>query len=126
MKSKEEILTEHANADGLRLNDSDWGDWLLKAMDIYAAQEVERAIAEHEARQMKPQHETFRCRALRKRGTDDWYSWFIDANSKPRYSTDVVPDLWSMQIDPEIIMDGSQPEDAQLVELECRVVKVVE
>jgi len=51
MKSKEEILTEHANADGLRLNNSDWGDWLLKAMDIYAAQEVEKAIAEHEAKQ---------------------------------------------------------------------------
>ena len=48
MKTKEQILTEHARANGLRLNDSDWGDWLLQAMDIYAAQEVERVKAIHD------------------------------------------------------------------------------
>jgi len=96
MKSKEEILTEHANADGLRLNNSDWGDWLLKAMDIYAAQEVGRAIAEHEAKQWhesqpEPQHE------------NDFMKEPLDASIKRKAELYNSPEI-------DAIMDGITPE----------------
>lgn len=78
-----------------------------------------------------PNDQTFTVRALRKKGTDKWYAityTALDDGSYP-FITRRLPDLWH----PDFLKDGigfvaesNLPKDAELVELECRVTKIIE